>query len=441
MPLRLRLRIPRPLAWFLLGVCAVFFARWVVNATPYADRLVSGLILPDTTGHADAIVVLGAGVTGSCTPNEFSLRRIVLATRLYRAQRAQRILITGGTTEPGGCPVASVMARTARDLGVPESAIVSETQSTSTWTNARNSAPILHALGAKRLLLVTDRLHMMRSQLCFKRFGFDIERATIPLFEASGKNVTMLYWAFRETMALRAYRWRGYIGDDPTAGPSAVAVPDEENGSVTVKNPDGPVVILGASYARGWKLAAIAGVPVVNAGVAGQQSTELLQRFEQDVVQHAPRAVVIWGFINDVFRSPRDQVPQALARARANIERMVALARTAGIEPVLATEVTIRHPDTIKENVATWIGGILGKKGYPDFINEQVLATNEQIRELARRERILLLDIQPILSDASGRRVKAFAAPDGSHITEAGYDALTAYTLPTLEAHFRKKTS
>src|SRR5829696_5536722 len=111
MQLSIRRRFLRPLAWFLLGVSAVFFGRWVVNATPYADRLVGGLILPDTAGDADAIVVLGAGVTGSCTPNEFSLRRIVLATRLYRAQRARRMLITGGTTEPGGCPVSSVMAR------------------------------------------------------------------------------------------------------------------------------------------------------------------------------------------------------------------------------------------------------------------------------------------------------------------------------------------
>ena len=106
---------------------------------------------------------------------------------------------------------------------------------------------------------------------------------------------------------------------------------------------------------------------------------------------------------------------------------------------MLATEVTIRHRPAWTDELATFVGGILGRQGYPDYVNRHVLDTNEWLRELARRERLLLLDFEPVLSNGSGQRRRAFTSDDGSHITPAGYDALRRYALPLLTAHFGRR--
>jgi lysophospholipase L1-like esterase len=189
------------------------------------------------------------------------------------------------------------------------------------------------------------------------------------------------------------------------------------------------IVLIGASYAGGWSSQkSIAGSRIVNKGVDGQQSFEMLARFESDVLAVKPDAVIIWGFINDVFRSDRGQMDQTLRRTRESILSMVALAKKAGIVPILATEVTIRGKDTWSESLQSIIGRALGKSSYQDYINLQVVETNRWIRDMAAADCILLLDLETVLADPHGVRRKEFAQPDGSHISTQGYVALTRYT-------------
>jgi len=189
------------------------------------------------------------------------------------------------------------------------------------------------------------------------------------------------------------------------------------------------LVVIGASYAGGWKpQKPVAGFQIVNKGVSGQQSFEMLARFETDVVALKPDAVIIWGFINDVFRNDRDRMDQTLKRARECLAVMVESARKAHIRPILATEVTIRGKAGFEETVSGFVGGLLGKESYQDYVNGQVMQTNRWIRDMAAREQISLFDYEAILSDGSGPRKKEFAQDDGSHITSAGYEAITEYT-------------
>jgi len=197
-------------------------------------------------------------------------------------------------------------------------------------------------------------------------------------------------------------------------------------------------VLLGPSYARGWQLPAVAGRPVVNKGVSGQESWELLERLDRDVIALQPSAVILWGYINDVFRASRDQMDAALARARDSVEQMTRKSQAAGIEVILASEVFIRAKDDWRETVAAWIGWAMGKESYQDYINGRVAQLNVWLRQQAAQDRCLLLDLQPVLADASNPRRKDSAADDGSHISPAGYAALTAYAVPRLEQHFRE---
>lgn len=188
------------------------------------------------------------------------------------------------------------------------------------------------------------------------------------------------------------------------------------------------LVLIGASYAGGWDSARpIAGYRMVNKGVNGQQSFEMLARFEADVVALKPDAVIIWGFINDLFRSDQSRIDQTVMRTRESLLAMVELSRKSGVTPILATEVTIRGKDTWSESVNAVIGKMLGKVSYQDYINRYVLDTNRWMREKAAQDGILLLDFESVLADSNKVRIKEYSQPDGSHISGQGYEALTRY--------------
>jgi lysophospholipase L1-like esterase len=84
--------------------------------------------------------------------------------------------------------------------------------------------------------------------------------------------------------------------------------------------------------------------------------------------------------------------------------------------------------------VAGWLGAIRGKAGYQEYVNGHVLETNRWMRKYAEENQILLLDLQPIISDENGFRKQEFATEDGTHISPAAYEKLTAYPQAVFEA-------
>ena len=425
------------------GVTLVLLGRVAINQSTLPDRLVAPLLIPDSSAQADAIVVLGAGVIGDCEPNLNGMRRAMLGARLLREGRAPLLVITGGASG-GKCPVADAMAHVAREYGVPNDRLLLERHSRNTHENGEMTAPLLRERRITRVLLVTDKLHMSRGAGVFRRLGFAVEPVSVPVYAGHLDNVSMLSEGVREAAALAYYRLRGWTGLARAGGASLASSnavtgdgqPVKPAAVQTSGSPDRrPVVILGASYAAGWKLADLDSVPVINAGVAGQQSFEMLARFDADVVAARPRAVVLWGFINDIFRA--DDVHRAVARARDSYTEMIKRARAHGIEPIVATEVTMRPPKTVTQSVLSVVGPMLGKVSYQDRINEHVIATNRWLRELAQRDGLQVLDLQAALADTNGRRRREFAMPDGSHISPEGYEALTVYARPLLSNRLR----
>jgi lysophospholipase L1-like esterase len=201
----------------------------------------------------------------------------------------------------------------------------------------------------------------------------------------------------------------------------------------TAASDDRPVVLLGASYLAAWPLEEVAGCPVVNRGIPGDQTHQYLERFERDVVDLHPRAVIIWGIDNDVIRAPRARTAEACWGVERNLESLVRLARVHGIEPILVTDLTLRPPSRWFEWLAALAGRIRGKQGHQQRINHHVLRLNAFIRDLAERTGTRLLDLHPLVSARNGMRARRYARPDGSHLTDAGYRVINAYAIPRLE--------
>lgn len=131
---------------------------------------------------AEAIVVLGDFVRVATKSRErfrltASTDRLYKAALLYRAGKAQQVVVSGGTQSEGGNEVSS-QAAAARELligwGVPAPAILLEAESQNTHENAVFSRRLFKAAGKPKILLVTSAMHLPRAGVIFRREGFDV---------------------------------------------------------------------------------------------------------------------------------------------------------------------------------------------------------------------------------------------------------------------------
>lgn len=197
------------------------------------------------------------------------------------------------------------------------------------------------------------------------------------------------------------------------------------------KTPSDPptIVIFGASYVEEWGTPTLPGYKhVINRGVGGQRTDELLERFDKDVIAARPDTVLIWGHANNITKSRPSEFDEYKSLVLPHYMQMVQAARKAGIEVILATEIPWTAPDSWLEDIRTWIGELRGKESYAARTSAHIRDVNEQIRALAAREGLRLLDFERVFSNEKGTRKPEYALEDLSHISPAGYKALSAYT-------------
>ena len=192
------------------------------------------------------------------------------------------------------------------------------------------------------------------------------------------------------------------------------------------------LIIIGASYAAEWGNPKLPGYTVTNKGIGGQESSDLRARFERDVIALQPDVVMIWGHYNDVVRASADKMAAARQKAQDNYRWMTEQARAAGIEVILITEITIPIPDTFKENTLAWLAGLLGKQDYRSQKNQQIKALNVWLRDYARSQNIKLIDLETALDSGNGTRKVEYTRADNSHVSPAGYQAITQYVVAQL---------
>ncbi|GFE71288.1 YdcF family protein [Chroococcus sp. FPU101] len=136
--------------------------------------------IPATLPKAEAIVLLGGSTKSASYPrpmvdiNEQG-DRVIYAAKLYLTEKAPLIIAAGGrikwlSTEQ---PESADMGQLLELMGVPNSAIIQESESLNTYENAVNVKKIVDERGIKKILLVTSALHMPRSLAIFKHQGIE----------------------------------------------------------------------------------------------------------------------------------------------------------------------------------------------------------------------------------------------------------------------------
>jgi uncharacterized SAM-binding protein YcdF (DUF218 family) len=210
-----------------LALIGILLVSW-----PPADWLLSrplempyGQLMPEDR-KAQAIVVPGAHVEppGDDYPlplaNTSAYARCRYAAWLYREWRQVPIIVSGGTRSATQPPVAAAMARLLEAEGVPDGAILQETNSINTWENARFTAELLRSRGIREIALVVEADQMLRADLCFRKQGLSVIPAPfrqrsvslslddlLPSWSAIRRNEITLH----EVLGLAWYKLRGRI--------------------------------------------------------------------------------------------------------------------------------------------------------------------------------------------------------------------------------------
>lgn len=131
--------------------------------------LAGGLVALAAVGHAlavedplvkaDAIVAI-SGDTGA---------RASTAIALWKQGFAPLIVFSGAAVDPASVSSAEIMRREALRQGVPESAMIIESASTTTEENATEVAKLMTGRNLRSAILVTSPYHQRRAALLFSR--------------------------------------------------------------------------------------------------------------------------------------------------------------------------------------------------------------------------------------------------------------------------------
>jgi lysophospholipase L1-like esterase len=160
------------------------------------------------------------------------------------------------------------------------------------------------------------------------------------------------------------------------------------------------VVFFGDSIIERWPTASmLPNRAILNRGIGGQVSGQMLARFRKDVLDWHPHTVVIEAGTNDLFFSAD------ASELQDNLKSMADLAEANEVRPIFASVLPV-----LKES---------GTR-----TNQNIRRHNEWLRDFCARRGFMYLDLYA--SVVAGDHLKPEWTDDGLHPNEAGYMAISA---------------
>ena len=183
------------LTQLILGIVLLALAALLL------PRLVTGLYAGPRLFTAEnvpperAAIVFGAGLRYDGSPTAVLRDRVETAARLYFAGKVEKILMSGDNrfvdyNEPGA------MQQYARDLGVPDSAIVLDYAGRRTYDTCYRAKAIF---GVERAILVTQGFHLPRALFLCGSLG--IHASGVPADNIYFLKRSRFIWNVRELFA------------------------------------------------------------------------------------------------------------------------------------------------------------------------------------------------------------------------------------------------
>jgi lysophospholipase L1-like esterase len=178
------------------------------------------------------------------------------------------------------------------------------------------------------------------------------------------------------------------------------------------------VVFMGDSITDIWKLdQSFPGKPYVNRGIGGQTTPQMLLRFRPDVIDLAPKVVVILAGTNDIAGNTG---PMTLGEIEANLQTMTELARAHGIRVVLSSVLPVNNYTE------------RSKLFFPLRPPAQIVELNNWIRDYAAHNGCIYLDYFGAMVDDKGL-LQADLAEDGLHPNAKGFAIMAPLAQKAIE--------
>ncbi|MFN3651436.1 MAG: SGNH/GDSL hydrolase family protein [Armatimonadota bacterium] len=164
-------------------------------------------------------------------------------------------------------------------------------------------------------------------------------------------------------------------------------------------------------------------IEIVNAGISGHKSNDMLARFQKDVLDRKPDVVTISVGINDVWHGFTPEHPAGygprripLADYERNVEEMIRRAKDAGAKVVLFTTTIFEdEPESIR--------------------NLRIASYNDALRRLAKQHDVTLADQNAAFMDAWARSRQSGGGKltsDQVHLAPAGDELMARTALRAL---------
>ncbi len=162
-------------------------------------------------------------------------------------------------------------------------------------------------------------------------------------------------------------------------------------------------VFIGDSITELWQVAdpALFGADVVNRGLGGQVSAQVLLRFYQDAIGLKPRVIHLMVGVNDISRS---RSPSGVEGIRNNIRAMADIAQANGIPMIIGSITPVRNSDDGQQAV-------------------RIAEFNRWLRAFAAERSLVYADYHGTLAQPSGEICDAFTT-DGLHLSDGAYRAI-----------------
>src|SRR5215471_3282433 len=178
------------------------------------------------------------------------------------------------------------------------------------------------------------------------------------------------------------------------------------------------VVFMGDSITDAWHLdQSFPGKPYINRGIGGQTTPQMLIRFRPDVIDLAPKVVVILAGTNDIAGNTG---VMTLAEIEGNLKTMAELARLHGIKVVLSSVLPVNNYTE------------RSKLFFPLRPPAQILELNAWIKDYCATSGSTYLDYCSAMVDDKGM-LKADLAKDGLHPNDQGYAIMAPLAQKAIE--------
>ena len=179
----------------------------------------------------------------------------------------------------------------------------------------------------------------------------------------------------------------------------------------SIKEQDENIVFYGDSITEGYNVKEFYDeFRVVNSGISGNTTEDLINRIDRDLYNYNPSTVIIQIGTNDIRASIKDE--DIIKNLKSIIKGIRKNRKNASI---LIESI---YPINREMDVDYW------KDVNTDYNNKHITKLNKEIKELCKKEHIKYIDIYSKLLD-DNNNLKETYSKEGLHLTDLGYYKVT----------------